>query len=105
MSYGHPCRSTTAGPLPGPASAYPKFSGPASICLNEPNEVRVPGLIGDDAAVALADCAFAKAITPSWAEATVTAAVPTSWRRSRLTSSDIVHLEPLVTVTTRVIAG
>jgi hypothetical protein len=77
----------------------------ASTCLDDPTEVRVPGLIGGDAAVALADCAFAKAITPSWAEATVAAAVSMRWRRSRLTSSDTLHLELPVAVTTRLIAG
>src|SRR5580704_5620143 len=39
MSYGHPCRRRTAGPLAGPASAYPTLRRPASICFNGPNEV------------------------------------------------------------------
>ena len=36
----------TGGPLAGPASAYPTFRRPASICFSEPNDVFVPGLIG-----------------------------------------------------------
>ena len=35
----------TAGPLAGPASAYPTFRTPASICFSGANEVFVPGLI------------------------------------------------------------
>ena len=34
----------TAGPSAGPASAYPTFSTPASICFSGPNDVFVPGL-------------------------------------------------------------
>src|SRR5437016_791481 len=34
----------TAGPSLGPASAYPTFRTPASICFSEPKDVFVPGL-------------------------------------------------------------
>src|SRR5271168_580870 len=34
----------TAGPSAGPASTYPTFRRPASICFSGPNDVFVPGL-------------------------------------------------------------
>jgi hypothetical protein len=43
----------------GPASPYPTFRTPASICLSEPNEVSVPGLTaGRLAGSAASDCAI-----------------------------------------------
>src|SRR5258708_2950767 len=53
MSYGQPWRRTTAGPLASPASAYPTFSRPASICRIGPKDVFVPG-----------NCALAESIAP-----------------------------------------
>ncbi len=41
--YGQPCRQSTGRPSAGPASAYPTFSTPASICFIELNDVCVPG--------------------------------------------------------------
>src|SRR5437016_4538044 len=41
MSYGHPCKRITAGPLLGPASMQPIFKTPASICLRGPSAVPV----------------------------------------------------------------
>src|ERR1700750_1983066 len=35
----------TAGPSPGPASAYPTLSTPASTCFSTPNEPSVPAVI------------------------------------------------------------
>src|ERR1700749_2881927 len=35
----------TAGPSPGPASAYPTLSTPASTCFSVPNEPSVPAVI------------------------------------------------------------
>src|SRR6266852_2843689 len=75
----------TAGPLAGPASAYPTFRTPASICFNELNDVFVPGLIG----FILVDCASAEPIMSSSAAAMVRTAVPKRRRRSWLISSDI----------------
>src|SRR5580658_8973725 len=57
MSYGQPCRRITAVPLAGPASTYPTFKSPASICLTGPNEVL-------DALCTL-DCASARPLTPN----------------------------------------
>src|SRR5262245_15742440 len=37
MSYGQPWRRRTAGPSTGPASTYPTFRTPASICRTTPN--------------------------------------------------------------------
>src|SRR6202162_1206197 len=85
MSQGQPCRRMTGGPLAGPASAYPTFRTPASICFNELNDVFVPGLIG----FILVDCASAEPIMSSSAAAMVRTAVPKRRRRSWLISSDI----------------
>src|SRR4029077_2718128 len=80
----------TDRPLTGPASAYPTLRRPASICLREPNDVFVPGLIGGTlAGFALPDCGSAEAIIPSWAAAMLMATVPKKRRRSYLISSDI----------------
>src|SRR5580693_4206801 len=85
MSYGQPCRSTTAGPVAGPASAYPIFSRPASICLSEANEVLLPGLIaGTSAGFILLDCAFAEPNIASLAAARLMAALRKRRRRSWL---------------------
>src|SRR4051794_22462866 len=43
MSYGQPCRSTTAGPSAGPASAYPILRTPAVTCFSGPKEAVEPG--------------------------------------------------------------
>ena len=40
--------------IAGPASAYPTFRTPASICFSEPNDVFVPGLIAGTSQVCLA---------------------------------------------------
>src|SRR4051794_1829786 len=80
----------TAGPLVGPASAYPTFRTPASICFREPNDGFVPGLIeGRPAGFVLRDRASAEPIKPSSADAKVMAAMPKKWRRPRLICSDI----------------
>src|SRR5204863_9362602 len=78
----------TGGPLAGPASAYPTFRTPASICFNEPNDVFVPGLIG----FILRDCAYADPIVASSAAARVRTAVPRRRRRPWLICSAILHL-------------
>src|SRR5260370_42504085 len=85
MSYGQPCRRMTGEPLAGPASAYPTFRSPASICFSELNDVFVPGLIG----LILPDCASAGPSRASSAAAIVRAAVPRRRRRSWLICSDI----------------
>src|SRR5919106_1604000 len=80
----------TAGPSVGPASAYPTFRTPASICFSEPNDVFVPGLIVvASAGVVLLDCASAELIRTSSAAAMVMTAVAKKRRRSWLISSDI----------------
>src|SRR4029077_9427060 len=81
----------TGRPLTGPASAYPTLRRPASICLREPNDVFVPGLIGGTVAgFALLDCAAAaESIIPNCAAASAVATVPIKRRRSWLISSDI----------------
>src|SRR6266849_8406100 len=80
----------TAGPSAGPASAYPTFSTPASICFSVANDVLVPGLIlGSSAGFALPDWALAEPLKANWAAAMVMAAVPKKRRRSLLMSSDI----------------
>ncbi len=67
----------TGGPLAGPASAYPTFRTPASICFSEAKDVFVPRLIlGRSAAFVLLGCASAERIMPSWAAAMVRAVVP-----------------------------
>src|SRR5712664_4693116 len=82
----------TGGPAAGPASAYPTFSTPASICFSVANDVLVPGLIlGSSAGFALPDCALAEPLKANWAAAMVMAAVPKKRRRSRLMSSDILR--------------
>src|SRR6266705_1260078 len=85
MSYGQPCRRMTGGPLAGPASAYPTFRSPASICFSEANDVFVPGLIG----LILTGCASAEPSIASSAAATVSTAVPKRRRRSWLIFSAI----------------
>src|ERR1039458_9605198 len=85
----------TAGPVVGPASAYPTFSRPASICFSGPNEVFVPGLtVGRSAGFVLLDWAFAEPIMPRWAAAMVMLAVLKKRRRSWLISSDMIILLP-----------
>src|SRR5271155_2302375 len=80
----------TAGPLAGPASAYPILSTPASICFSEVNDVYVPGLIfGKSVAFGFSGCASAELLKTSWAAARVMAAVPKNRRRSELIVSDI----------------
>src|ERR1022692_1401922 len=80
----------TAGPVVGPASAYPTFRRPASICFSGPNEAFVPGLIvGRSAGFVLLDWAFAEPIMPNWAAAMVMLAVLKKRRRSWLISLDI----------------
>src|SRR5207248_4329804 len=78
----------TGGPLAGPASAYPTFRSPASICFSEANDVFVPGLIG----LILGDCASAESIVASTDAARVRSAAPKRRRRSRLIASDILRL-------------
>src|SRR5208282_3935766 len=78
----------TGGPLTGPASAYPTFKRPASICLSELNDVFVPGLIG----FILVGCASAEPCMANSAAAMVRAAVPNSRRRFWLICSDILSL-------------
>src|SRR5580693_2873405 len=91
MSYGHPCSRTTAGPLAGPASAYPTFRRPALICFSEPNEVFVPGLIwGTCAGLVWLDWASAERIVlASPAAPRVMVAFRKNRRRLLLVSSDI----------------
>src|SRR2546423_1002232 len=50
MSYGQPWRRMTAGPSAGPASAYPTFRRPASICFSEPKDVGIPSFSVDPSA-------------------------------------------------------
>ena len=72
----------TAGPLIGPASAYPTFNSPASICFKELNDVSEPGLIvAILPGFVLADCALAETVAPSPA-ARVPAATPKKWNRA-----------------------
>src|ERR1700731_3711931 len=75
----------TAGPLAGPASAYPTFRTPGSTCFSGLNDVLVPGLIG----FSLPDCASAEPIMAKSAAAMVRAAVPKRRRRSWLVRSTI----------------
>src|SRR5712691_11994156 len=49
----------TAGPSLGPASAYPTFRTPASICFSGPKDVFVPGfIVVASAGFVLLDCAL-----------------------------------------------
>src|ERR1700722_9341743 len=83
----------TAGPLAGPASAYPTFRRPASICFSGPNDVWAPGLVlGRSAGFALPGCALAEPLNANCAAAMVMAAVPRKRRRWRSISSDILGL-------------
>src|ERR1700729_4126414 len=76
----------TGGPSAGPASAYPTFNRPASICLSELNDVFVPGLM----AGTLPGCAAAVLpIVASGVAARVMAAAPRSRRRPWLIVSVI----------------
>src|SRR5579872_5042110 len=63
MSYGQPCRRMTGRPEAGPASAYPIFRTPASICFTGPKDALSP------------DCARTAAID---------AVRPAAWRRKLL---------------------
>src|SRR5260370_35542236 len=85
----------TGEPSTGPASAYPTFSRPASICFTEPNDVLAPGLALDrSTGFALLDCALVEPVTPSWAAAIDIAAEPRKRRRSCLSSSNISSSNP-----------
>jgi hypothetical protein len=71
-----------------PLSNYPLARG--TLPFRAPNDVCVPGCIGDRAAgVGVRDCACAAPMRPHWAAAIVRAAVPTKRRRSQLRSSDM----------------
>jgi hypothetical protein len=75
----------TGGPLAGPASAYPTFSRPASICFSEENEV-FPVL-----AVALTAGEVASANAGRWASIAAPAETPAiAKRRRREISVDLV---------------
>src|SRR6478609_920018 len=90
MSYGHPCRRITGRPLVGPASAYPTFKRPASICFNGPNDVFVPDFVEVPRAVFISfDCALAELIKPTLAPAAPAAAMPKKRRRLYFGFSDI----------------
>src|SRR5271165_6916900 len=82
----------TAGPLPGPASAYPTFSRPASICLSGANVFVLGPAMLAGAEFVLGGCASAEPIMPNWAAATVMAAAPKKRRRSWLISFDILRV-------------
>src|ERR1700687_1111107 len=66
----------TAGPVAGPASAYPMLRTPASTCFNEANEAFGPPVLQGR------DCAFAEANVPNCAAAIIMDAVPRKRRRS-----------------------
>src|ERR1700735_728530 len=90
MSYGQPCRRITAGPLAGPASAYPILRVPASICFSGANEALVSGGVAlPPPGFALLDRASAEPVTISLAAATDIAMAPNSRRRLPLITSDI----------------
>src|SRR5262249_9210552 len=93
MSYGQPCRSTTAGPLLGPSSAYLIFRRPASICFSDVNDVCVPRLVAfcREALVGLVRASAEP--FPSSATASVIPAAPRNRRRPTLISLDM--LSPL----------
>src|ERR1700685_265096 len=76
----------TTGPLAGPASAYPTFRAPASICFREANEVFVPGLIAGS--LVSPGWAPAEPTMLNWAAAMVTAAAPKRRRREWSICSD-----------------
>src|SRR6185436_16866293 len=92
MSYGQPCRRITGWPSAGPASAYPTFSSPASICFRGAKDVLAPGLIAGTVGWDVPDCAFAAPIIPSRVAAIVRAAVLTKRRRSCLRSFAMMSL-------------
>src|SRR5215217_2065243 len=80
----------TAGPSVGPASAYPTFRRPASICFRESKDVFVPGLlVVTSAGFVSLDCAYAQPIMPSWVAAIVMAATPRKQRLLRVMSSNM----------------
>src|SRR5580658_7809260 len=90
MSYGQPCRRITAGPLAGPASAYPTLSRPASICLRGPNDALAPAfVVAAPASFSVLACASFEPKMPSLAAAMVMAAVPRKRRRLGLIPSDV----------------
>jgi len=67
----------------GPASAYPMFRGPASICFNSPNDIVVPRFVsGGFSGSGSARAACPAPRTPSRAPASVMAAVPNQRRQS-----------------------
>src|SRR5439155_25311914 len=90
MSYGHPCSRTTGGPFAGPASAYPTFRTPASICLIESNDepVGAATAIPVSGVIVLVDISE-NLVAPNRAAASVMIAVPKKRRRSLLIPSDI----------------
>src|SRR5438270_777961 len=79
----------TAGPSAGPASAYPMFRTPASICFSAANEVCAPGLVAGSCACFALACASADPIMPDCAAAMAPAATPKKRRRRGLISWDI----------------
>src|SRR5271165_5134193 len=84
MSYGQPCRRSTAGPSAGPASTYPTLRRPASICFSRPNDVFVPGLIWGS--LPLLDCALPEPIATIAATASVMVTLRKTSRRTSLDS-------------------
>src|SRR6185369_16605572 len=80
MSYGHPCRRKTGGPEAGPASTYPTFSAPASICLTGPNDACA--VFTGEVLFGGCDWAEAERGSASSADASVAAAEPRNRRRS-----------------------
>src|SRR5450631_2628312 len=78
----------TAGPLAGPASAYPTLRRPASICFSGAKDVFVPGLMaGTSAAVVSPGRANADPIMANSAAATLMAELRIKRRRSLLIGS------------------
>src|ERR1700722_2203936 len=78
----------TAGPLVGPASAYPTSRSPALIWLKGAKETLAPPLGGVWAEFAATACAFADPRRPSLAAAMPVAAAPKKRRRATFRFSD-----------------
>src|SRR5215208_341987 len=90
MSYGQPCDKITTGPAGGPASAYPTFKTPASICFITSNDLfDVCFILILLAEFIFPGLAFAKPIMLSSMEARLKADELKKRRRSYLCSLNI----------------
>src|SRR5215467_11531968 len=108
MSYGQPCRRITTGPSDGPASTYPTFSAPASICFRGAKELPPP-FAGVRGVPGSRDSPCVEPITPNCDAATALSTLTMKLLRS-IALSEFIRLSPrgkedLADVLSRMFAG